>query len=163
MALKVICPNCGSAFIVKFLKSGDIAKCKSCKKDVIIPDGAIEVNESEWQQLNTENDIKTDQHIEQKIHENDITKTKFQTASKVGESISFVGWFIVILTVIAAFYIFSSASGTSKLIGIIVLLIGCPLGIQIVTNGQVLQALISIANNTDKSVQLLKEISNKVK
>jgi len=157
MSLKFYCLNCGATLVVKFLKKGERAKCRSCGIEVYVPDNAIEVDLSEWSKAISEENPNMEKDVAEQMSNSNITKPKFQAATKMGVAISLMGWSIMILTVIATIYVFGSASGTSKLLGIVVLLIGCPLGIQIVVGGQLLQAIIAIENNTDKTVQLLEK------
>lgn len=49
--MKFLCVNCGQPISVKFLKPGEIAKCKHCGIDCVVPDDAIELStEQERQQ-----------------------------------------------------------------------------------------------------------------
>lgn len=44
MALKFSCENCGKDIIVKFLKVGEMAKCKRCFAEVKVPPDATEID-----------------------------------------------------------------------------------------------------------------------
>ncbi len=46
MALKFRCENCGKDVIVEFLKVGEIAECKHCFAELIVPEDATETDES---------------------------------------------------------------------------------------------------------------------
>jgi hypothetical protein len=46
MALKYSCPQCGSPVIIRFLKIGDKAWCKTCGSESVIPDSATETEEA---------------------------------------------------------------------------------------------------------------------
>ena len=45
MSLKFKCQNCGKEIIVKFLKVGEIAECKSCGSVNAVPETAVEIAE----------------------------------------------------------------------------------------------------------------------
>ncbi len=45
MALKFNCPKCQNDIIVKFLKSGDMARCPKCQVQILIPTATIKVSD----------------------------------------------------------------------------------------------------------------------
>ncbi len=45
MALKYDCPRCGNLIIVKFLKVGEMASCKTCHAESMVPESAINTEE----------------------------------------------------------------------------------------------------------------------
>ena len=45
MALKFNCTNCGKEIIVKYLKVGEVAKCRNCGTEVTVPSTAIDTGE----------------------------------------------------------------------------------------------------------------------
>jgi len=46
MALEFQCPNCGSDIVVRFLKAGEVAVCKSCGTESSVPATATELSEN---------------------------------------------------------------------------------------------------------------------
>ena len=47
MASKFLCRSCGKEIVVKFLKPGEIAKCKNCGAENEIPESAVRSNAEE--------------------------------------------------------------------------------------------------------------------
>jgi len=45
MALKFNCPKCNSEIIVKYLKPGEMAKCRQCQSEAIVPADALTTDE----------------------------------------------------------------------------------------------------------------------
>jgi len=45
MALKFNCTKCGQQMIIKFLKVGEVAKCRNCNAEITVPANAIKTNE----------------------------------------------------------------------------------------------------------------------
>jgi len=45
MALKFKCANCGKEIVVKFLGKGEMAKCRSCGAETVVPEQAVETGE----------------------------------------------------------------------------------------------------------------------
>lgn len=44
MSLKFNCPTCGVDLIIQFLKAGEIARCRNCGTDVVVPGDAEHIN-----------------------------------------------------------------------------------------------------------------------
>lgn len=84
-----------------------------------------------------------------------LSGPRFQTATGMGQTIAAVGWFILVASVVAALVLFVALKGVGILAGVAVLIMGCSLGLLTVVNGQLLQAVVSAENNTDKAAQLL--------
>ncbi len=55
MALKFECPNCGSEIIVKRVKVGEMAKCRSCDTELEVPEpeNPIELEADSWREIFT--------------------------------------------------------------------------------------------------------------
>jgi len=50
MALKFKCPKCGEDIIVRFLKVGEVAKCRNCGTDTPVPENAMEIAKNQERQ-----------------------------------------------------------------------------------------------------------------
>lgn len=61
--MNFLCVNCGQPISVKFLKPGEIAKCKSCGVDCVVPDDAIGLSaEQESQQYTMKQALRPADH-----------------------------------------------------------------------------------------------------
>jgi len=45
MALEFKCQNCGTDIIVKFVKVGETARCRSCGAENVVPETAVETDQ----------------------------------------------------------------------------------------------------------------------
>ncbi len=45
MALKFDCRDCGKTIVIKYLKVGEVAKCRNCGAEIVVPGAASEVDE----------------------------------------------------------------------------------------------------------------------
>ena len=88
----------------------------------------------------------------------ELIDNNFNTTVKIGQTISALGWIYIVVTIIVSFIIVISLSGSQKALGVVVLIFCCPFGLLIIVVGQIMQAIISIENNTDKSTKLLEKL-----
>jgi hypothetical protein len=75
--------------------------------------------------------------------------------------IAFLGWVVLVISILLSIVFFANAEGAEIVLGIVTAISGISLGLIIVVIGQLLQAVISIENNTDKASQLLEKILTK--
>lgn len=91
----------------------------------------------------------------------EFTQPKFQSATGIGKTISAIGWILVALLITGSIFVFATEREPANLLNVTILLIGILLGFIIVANGQLLQAVVSIENNSDCLAQLLEMVLRK--
>ena len=67
MALKFKCPDCGEYIITKFLKVGEVAKCRNCGAENVVPENALETNEEPKHEKPTGTEPETAAKVQGKV------------------------------------------------------------------------------------------------
>jgi len=161
---KLICPGCQTELFFEYLSAGDECKCPYCDWRGSIPESAENYEDSGAKSSYKTAPPRQSQGQAQQPAANDrpmaeSSHSSFQTTEEVGKSVSALGWTVLVLSIVGGFSLIAAVGGASGMVlGSLVLVLGILQGLLIVVNGQLLQAIVSIANNTGKTNELLESL-----
>lgn len=144
MGLEFKCPNCGDLIFVQYLKPGEKAQCRSCRKSVEVPTDAKE--------LDSPSVVKST-HVLENVQSGVVTaQPKFRAAAVFGKTIVVIGWIVILLSVVASIV---SLALQNYITSFYIFCIGLMYGTPTAALGYMLHVITSIENNSDKSAQVL--------
>jgi len=147
MALKFVCPNCGNEIVVKYLKPGELAKCRDCGAEVIVPEDADLFPDSEYYSF-----IKAKQS---KVQESSLQESNLKTEAPGGKRRYKLAYWLTNMFIILGWMsvsggIILSLSCLIYFNGILILLLGIGavvLGLLLIYLTQFLLAFFDIENH----------------
>lgn len=175
MAYKFKCDKCGVDIITKYVKIGEMAKCRNCGEEVCVPANCVEVSNEDAKSIVIpiaekqlfDREVQMDGVLKPTSGKDNISNKDFQIDTaynfKVllgyGKFLSGLGWLLIIIGIIGGIIIASLAGdfGVSLVLSGIMFGVVCAIfGIMFIVSGQIFCCFVSIERNTRSTYEILR-------